>query len=741
MGRLALEEVRPAGDFPAAGLCLAPVEGIPDRVPQRYRRAIEATCSRPEMRFLAAPVTFVVDENLCVPFRIMEAGGKVHLAPDSLTNRAVAALHIRHALELALWQRLVGDGGTTEARMAVGLLALRVASLYWGLLTDRERAACQPLLPGWLRNGLQLMSMDALLADHAALAARAVSQLSSILQLQGAGGAAAPDELDRSALATLLRDVFSRAGTLAAPAEHLLMTGADDRLGLEPATGLNRYGCSPRPRPWALAFASSTASSISELAYQEVERLRQRMIMAALADELPSAFAGAVEQLRRAILAACGVGGRERAEVILTASGTDAELYALCFALWSSAEGVVNVVVGPDETGTGALHAAAGRHFSFRSALGVPVERGAAIEGLPERRVWMETIAVRDGCGAARAVADIDREVAEVVEGAIAAGRRCLVHLLDSSKTGLGGPSSAALQSLQDRHRSTIDVVVDACQMRVGPEALRAYLQAGFMVMVTASKFFTAPPFAGALVLPEAIAARVRDMQPLPAGFAVYTSRPDWPAGWDGICRHLPDRRNFGLLFRWRAGLWEMQAFDAVPPEERRRILLGFARSVRHAIEAGASVALVDAPVPDRGRPPGEGAWDDVQTIFSFLILRETAHGARVPLDLEDAKRVHEWLNLDISSLLPAAASERERMTAARECHIGQPVRVSACGDRCVGALRMSADARLVSAVMYDRALGETLAARLGHETKKVRLVLEKVDLITKYFDCLCQIA
>src|SRR5512140_3009025 len=51
-----------------------------------------------------------------------------------------------------------------------------------------------------------------------------------------------------------------------------------------------------------------------------------------------------------------------------------------------------------------------------------------------------------------------------------------------------------------------VQVVVDACQMRLGRPRLRKYLDRGCMVIVTGSKFFTGPPFSVALLVPAGFA-------------------------------------------------------------------------------------------------------------------------------------------------------------------------------------------------------------------------------------------
>src|SRR5215470_20146939 len=67
------------------------------------------------------------------------------------------------------------------------------------------------------------------------------------------------------------------------PLDDLLIRGGDSRLTLDPRSGLNEYGCAPFPSPQSLGFASSTASPISELAYQRAGLAREKLMRSALA--------------------------------------------------------------------------------------------------------------------------------------------------------------------------------------------------------------------------------------------------------------------------------------------------------------------------------------------------------------------------------------------------------------------------------------------------------------------------
>src|SRR6202035_6168835 len=99
---------------------------------------------------------------------------------------------------------------------------------------------------------------------------------------------------------------------------------------------------------------------------------------------------------------------------------------------------------------------------------------------------------------------------------------------MDSSKFGWRAPSDQCLDEIAARWPGQVQIVVDACQMRLGRARLRKYLDRGFLVLITGSKFFTGPPLSGALLVPEALWGRVAQMADVPVGLAGYTARGDW---------------------------------------------------------------------------------------------------------------------------------------------------------------------------------------------------------------------
>ena len=667
-------------------------------LPPALARALAAADLEPLARGRALAFTPALE----VTFVVARADGVVRLGTTAIAPGADPRLTLRHGLELALCLELC-----PADPVLAGLMAARTVALFALLELD---AAGLAALGGWVPS----------LATASSPRDVDVPALWSVLS------AHQPDAPATVSQKTAAR--FFELWEILGPAEHLMGIGGDVRLKLEPETGLNQYGCSSRPRPWAVTFASSTASSISERGYAGAERGRGRLLSRALESGSEVGRRAQTEDVRRALADLYGL--PEGTRIVLTPSGTDGALCALAVALLGApSTPLTNVLMASEETGAGVPFAATGRHFATLTARGVSVGQGAVIDGFPTD-VELFAVRARGGDGRVRAAEDVRQECAQRVAEAIARGRRALIHLMDQSKTGL--VSVVDFDGVASP-RQSVDVVVDACQARLGADSIRRYLDRGFMVLVTGSKFFTGPPFSGALLLPAAVARRLEAAAPgLPRGLSQYFGRFDWPEGAPA-CAPLAADTNVGLALRWEAALAEMQGYAAVGPREAKRIFEILGARVGAAIRSNPDLAPHEAPpLPVRDAVAG---WDDTPTIFPFSILARTELGTRAPLGPEDARRVYFWLNSDLAPCLPAAASERERRLAARQFHLGQPVTLLGPGGVPIGALRLSAGARLVSGEPSQASLEPT--ARLEREIADALEALEKISLIMANWEAL----
>jgi hypothetical protein len=247
------------------------------------------------------------------------------------------------------------------------------------------------------------------------------------------------------------------------------------------------------------------------------------------------------------------------------------------------------------------------------------------------------------------------------------------------------------------------------------------------VVLITGSKFFTGPPFAGAALLPPGVAARLQQAL-LPAGLDAYFGRDEFPTDCPAAM-HLPPVGNFGLALRWQAALAEIRALLRVTAARRADIVRGFGQTVRAAIGRYESLTLLEAPALIRFDDAED--WELLPSIFTFS-LRAPHEQARC-LTPAEARNVYLWLNTDLSALLPQAGE-----LAARICHIGQPVPLPQPGGEGVqGALRVSAGARLISGEPSHRGL--RAEARLKREFSDLELVFAKIDLILRHWSLLVE--
>ncbi|MCQ8278476.1 hypothetical protein NFI95_08420 [Acetobacteraceae bacterium KSS8] len=688
---------------------------------------------RPDLRIVAGDSVIRFDPTLDTPFRV-DRGRCVILGGAVTGEDRISAFHLRHALELStLLDAASGsDPGDADRRAVLaGLSAARVAARFFLLDAAPPGAPPQPDPVSWLAT----MSSRAMpKRDDIALV------WSRIAALQGAHGPLAAD----AAVTDAVLEALEAAWPLLGPAETLMAEGGDARLAVDPATGLNHYGCSHRPRPWAVTFASSTASSLSERGFGGAEASRRRMALAALDGIAQAALAAECEAVRAGIAAHYGL--PPGCAVVLAASGTDLEMAALALCSLPRegeivARPVSNVLLAPEETGTGVPMAASGRHFANDTALGRVVTKNALVEGFPDDTRVL-SVAIRDADGRLLPREAVDADCTRIVEAEAAEGRTVLLHRLDLSKTGLLAPGMGCIERMQARLGDRLELVVDACQARLDASRIRDSLDRGWMVMVTGSKFFTGPPFCGALLLPPAIAARLDGPHSLPRGLADYGGASDWPPGARAV--PCPPGANAGMVLRWQAALMEMEAFRSVPQETARQLVDRFVAGVDAAIACSPDVVAVEVPAPERP-DTGEGpCWDQVQTIRSFLVLEPPRDGAeRLPLDVAQARLVYRWLNADVTRALPPTATLEDRALARLLVHIGQPAPVGC--DRLAGtdapgmagALRISVGARLLSGEPSHAGLGGE--KRMEREIGDVTRILGKIGLLLRCWPALLQ--
>jgi hypothetical protein len=514
-----------------------------------------------------------------------------------------------------------------------------------------------------------------------------------------------------------LRDLFT-------PLDTLLASGGDPRLALDPRQRVNAYGCAASPEPELWNFASSTASTISQAAYDRAALAREELVQKCLFDEVEFAFDARCEGMREALRGHLQLS--PRVEIVFSPSGTDSQLHALFLARAVLGAAPVTIVVGADQTGSGTVHTARGHHFSSLTASGVAVRKDGAVAGLAGDSI---AVPLLDGASGLAMRSDADAAVMGAIEASLAQGRRVLLHIMDSSKLGWRAPSEACLDEIAKRWHGKVQVVVDACQMRLGRRRLRAYLDRSYMVLMTGSKFFGGPAFSGALLVPKGLSRVVDRPGEIAQGLFDYAGRCDWPMAWTALRSRFERRPNFGQWLRWEAALAEIGSYYAVPGAFRTSAVAELAAGIERMIALSPSLRPVANAIWTSGADDEEFA---KPTIFPFTLLRDGK-----PVSIAETAAVHRALARDVNEEIGGSAADRQ--VAAQRCRIGQPVRLAPQDAAPQAALRLCVGARLVTdawspdPVLAQRNLQHILE-RIAHVVAKIELLLDRATAVPGTF-------
>ncbi|HEX4026743.1 MAG TPA: hypothetical protein VHX18_03925 [Rhizomicrobium sp.] len=472
---------------------------------------------------------------------------------------------------------------------------------------------------------------------------------------------------DRGNLAA--RDSVSRAlpGTI----DEFLVSGGDGRLALS-QTLENAYGCTPFPAPGLIDFASSTASSISPQGYARARIAREELLTASLRAGPDQACEAAVMAARMALLNRLDLEG-SGAEVVFSASGTDAQLQTLFLVRLLHPGSLATVIAGADQTGSGTAHTARGRHFSQTTSTGATVEKGQVIAGLDGIESF--EVGFRDAEGGFRAPAEMDDAVLAAVKQALAGHDHVLLQAMEASKFGWKAPGDALLDEIAARFPGRVQIVADACQLRISRLRLEELLSKGMLVLVTGSKFFTGPAFSGALLVPRGVAAKIATAS-VPAGqLAGYATRFDWPARWTSLRNRFSHHFNFGQWLRWEAALEEMRLYYAVPRDFRQHIAQVFCEEMQGFVGATPHLAFLEGGAEFVPAQP---------TIFPLRLIQDDES-----LSAQACADIYRAMRRDLSA---RAGSAQQGDLLRMACQAGQPVAL-AHGN---AALRFSLSARIV---------------------------------------------
>ena len=503
------------------------------------------------------------------------------------------------------------------------------------------------------------------------------------------------------------------------PTDIIMSAGGDDRILLNERSGLNKYGCNPYPEN-VIAYASSTASTISAAAYSIVEARHPALISESKNFGEIETYHKSFQEIRNRLKAAYSISNS--VSLAFGASGTDLEIAVLAITLASEESKAHNIVVAPEEVGSGTEFAARGQHFADHTALGNSVTKGSQIEGFNESDITIGMVEVRSEQGTPLDESEIINKIELEIDWAKKNGARPIIHLVHRTKTGLIVPSWDSIQYLKNKYDDQIDLVVDACQGRIAPETLNRYLSSDFMVIFTGSKFIGGAPFSGVLFVPEKISERFKKAKNLPKGLGHFFTRHEWPTTWKMVDDILPKKMNYGLLLRWESALYELERILSLSENRVSNVIKLFQKSVEKLVDSTDFLSLTGTP---------KNVFNEKEILhhpfekdmIMTLVLEGDNPISKEKLDIEDAKLVHKGLYSNLSSLL----QEENNNYSSLVIHVGQPVKcVQSPQGNWRGTLRIALGAPLISdiAMLNENVIKNRFDADMDRLLKKMEFVL-----------------
>jgi asparagine synthase (glutamine-hydrolysing) len=481
--------------------------------------------------------------------------------------------------------------------------------------------------------------------------------------------------------------------------ETWLTTGGDDRsLILE--SGANKYHIKPKPIDDADIFRGScTGNPPTSRGYDAAKALFDGKLKGLNSQELDLALRDVFDDQRKRLTAYLDL--PEGAEIIFCPSGSDAEYIPVAIAKsLHQKKKIANGVTQFNEIGAGTAPASIGAFFSSHAPfLGANEEQYlSGFEGIDSFVVPART---KDGD-----IINASKLMSEFCAQQLAQDSFPIIHGVFGGKTGV---RDEVMPGSLDAGDKSIGVV-DACQGRFSLEELDVWLGQHSLVLFTTSKFYQAPPFCGAVIVPPSIAGKLANMDPPTdmltgrTGLAAFLTDKELPScleSWKSALKN-ESNNNVGLALRWEAGLAAMKAVSHIPDDARLELSDEWASTVKNMID---EAEMIDTFCVER-------------SIVSIRIAKQGGGW----LGMDEARDLYRWMSLDVSDIVPEATDE-EKAALSTPAFIGQPVSVSE--SHAIVRIALGAE----SLLSYNIDKEETL--------KEDSLTVRKLATIAKYFHIL----
>lgn len=324
--------------------------------------------------------------------------------------------------------------------------------------------------------------------------------------------------------------------------KELITSGGDERLVLN-ENDANKYYIRPTGSDDVFNRGSCTCSPFTRDGFKVATDLYEK-----LDDKV---FDETRAEHDRKLKELINYDGQDRFDIFYAPSGSDLCYYALLFSkLINPEKKIYNLITCPEEIGSGSIFAYSGKYFFNNTQFGDTVTKGDAIS--EDLVIHSKDFSARTEEGE---IIDHRDDILKTIHDEYH-DYSIISNLVIGSKSGIETNINIISETPED-----VLWVIDLCQFRASKVLINGLIGLNCMVMITGSKFYQCAPFCGALLVPKTISRRFKEADgKIASAFSNVFSRYDIPESFPNIREHLKDFRNYGLLLKWEASLYEMLA-------------------------------------------------------------------------------------------------------------------------------------------------------------------------------------
>lgn len=251
-------------------------------------------------------------------------------------------------------------------------------------------------------------------------------------------------------------------------------------------------------------------------------------------------------------------------EVFFGPSGTDVVYFPLLFARERFPnKKILNIITCIEELGSGTINAGQGRYFAGINQFGEIIPKGEPI--IDADYIETEYLSARcDNGTIENPKENLRKLITDHPDHSI------IVSLVVGSKSGI----EDNLSWIDELDADNVLWNVDMCQFRHSSELIETLTSKGVSVMITGSKFYQAPPFCGAILIPDRWIKRIDHIEKLKHfnAFDKVFSNYDLPT----ILRsktNLPSIINKGGVLRWLVTINSIESLRSLDSERVESII------------------------------------------------------------------------------------------------------------------------------------------------------------------------